>query len=60
MNNITGPRFTTVGPYVAVHYPTGWTLGATHLDALTHALRILRWHAANALWLAANGGGHVG
>jgi hypothetical protein len=33
---------------VAIHYPTGFTLGRDHVDALVQALRIKRWHLANA------------
>ncbi len=42
------PRFTRVGDFAAIHYPAGYTLGRTQLAALTEALRIKRWHLANA------------
>lgn len=48
MPDLTGPLFTRFGDGVAIHYPTGWTPGRDHMDALAHALRIKRWHLANA------------
>lgn len=60
LDDFRGPRFTRFGDGFAIHYPTGWTPGATRLDALTQALRIKRWHLANgrvvASWDAAVGG----
>ena len=47
-DDIRCPRFSRVGDFAAIHYPTGYTLGRTPLDALAHALRIKRWHLANA------------
>lgn len=47
-DDIHAPRFSRVGDLVAIHYPTGFTPGRTHLDALAQALRIKRWHLANA------------
>jgi len=37
-------RFSRFGELVAIHYPTGFTIGRDHLSALTEALRIKRWH----------------
>lgn len=48
MGDLTGPRFSRFGSHVAIHYPTGFTLGRDHVDALVQALRIKRWHLANA------------
>lgn len=46
-DDVRCPRFTRVGDFDAIHYPTGYTLGRTQLDALAQALRIARWHLAN-------------
>ena len=47
-DDIRCPRFTRVGDFDAIHYPTGYTLGRDRLAALAEALRIARWHLANA------------
>ena len=47
-DDIRCPRFTRFGDGVAIHYPTGYTPGRDHLDALAQALRIKRWHLDNA------------
>ena len=52
---VTPPRFERVGTLWAIHYPTGYTLGRTPLAALTEALRIKRWHLANARVIASWG-----
>ena len=48
LDDFRGPLFAPFGDGVAIHYPTGYTPGRTRLDALAHALRIKRWHLANA------------
>jgi len=48
LDDFRGPLFTPFADGVAIHYPTGYTPGRTRLDALAHALRIARWHLANA------------
>ena len=47
-DDIRCPRFSRLGDFAAIHYPTGYTLGRTPLAALAEALRIARWHLANA------------
>jgi hypothetical protein len=47
-DDFRGPRFTAFGDGVAIHYPAGYTPGRDRLDAMAHALRIKRWHLANA------------
>jgi hypothetical protein len=52
-------RFSRVGSHVAIHYATGYTLDTTHLRALAQALRIARWHLANAATLATQEAAHA-
>ena len=47
-DDIRCPRFTRLGDFDVIHYPTGYTLGRTRLAALAEALRIARWHLDNA------------
>lgn len=48
MDSLVCPRFSRIGDFDAIHYPTGFTMGRTKLAALASALRIKRWHLANA------------
>ena len=48
LDDFRGPRFSRIGDFDAIHYPTGYTMGRTRLAALTEALRLARWHIDNA------------
>ena len=52
---VTPPRFERMGTLWAIHYPRGYTIAATRLDALAQALRIARWHLDNARVIASWG-----
>ena len=49
-------RFERRNGYIWLHYPTGWTPGRDHLDALAHALRLHRWARHNAEAIARRDG----
>jgi hypothetical protein len=52
-DDVRGPRFSRIGDFDTIHYPTGFTMGRTKLAALAEALKIHRWHIDNARVVAA-------
>lgn len=47
VDSLVCPRFSRIGDFDAIHYPTGFTMGRTKLAALAEALVIKRRHLAN-------------